>query len=598
VTTVPLLALALVLGGWSCSGEVGDGGDDGDGPGFGPGAQQAGSGAPGEGPQSGAPGAAGEPPPQADPYSVSFECDAAADPSAAPLSRLTMPQYDNTLEALFTDVPGTMAAARGALDQLPIDGEQDESFADMDRRISQRHIDGFVQVADAIASHVTSDPARLAALAGDCANAASLDSACLRAFITDFGRLAHRRPLSDAQVARYEELADGVDALEAYRGVLFSMLIAPPFLYHLEIDGSDVGDRGDLLALSPHELASRLSYHLWQAPPDVELRAVADDGSLMDDDVFAAQVERLYADPRALATVVRFFGEWYRLEIFGGFATTPAFETFAGGTAPDRALYDAAVEEVEALVRYHVESGNYDDLLDSELSFASDPELAALYGVDPWDGVSEPGSFPPGERAGVLSRVAMLVSSNHTTNPFKRGAYIQREILCQPVEPPANLPPGALTPPPFDPNASTRERFEAKVESPTCAGCHATFTPFGMALEAYDGLGRFRSEEELIDDDGNVVGSVPVDTQVTALIGGQQQELSGPAELARALADSEQAKECFARHYFRYSFRRVEQPGDECVLASMLERVGPGGSLRDALRQVALDPAFKRRLWR
>ena len=589
-----LLGAAAVLLGLGCGGDIGQAGGDGSGPE----ASNAGSGAPGEpgeGPGGGEPG---EGLPEADPYSVTFECEPDADPSVAPLARLTVLQYERTLDALFASVPGAMDAARGALDQLPIDGEQEESFADMDGRISQRHIDGFINVADAVAAHVMADPARLSALAGDCANGGSLDRACFDAFIADFGRLAHRRPLSDAEIARYGELAGGVDAAEAYRGVIFSMLIAPPMLYHLELGGTEVDGRSELLDLSPHELASRLSYHLWQAPPDAELRATADDGSLMSESVFEAQVQRLYDDPRALETVVRFFGEWYRIDIFGGFATTPAFETFATGANADQALYDAAAEEIEALVAYHVEQGNYRDLFESDLNFARSQALADLYGVAPWDGTSDPGALPDGERAGLLTRAAMLISSNHGTNPFKRGGFIQRDILCTPVEPPPNLPPGALTPPPFDPMATTRERFEAKVESPTCAGCHATFTPFGMALEAYDGLGRFRTEEQLIDDDGNLLGSVPVDTQVSASFPEGMQELSGPVELSQALAESERANECFARHYFRYSFRRVEQPGDECVLSGLLERVGPTGSLRDALRQVALDPAFKRRLWR
>jgi len=536
--------------------------------------------------------------PAADPYSVSFECDQGADPSTAPLTRLTVLQYENTLAALFADVPGAMDAARGPLDQLPIDGEDDESFSDMDGRISQRHIDGYVNVADALAGYGVADPGRLSALAGDCSSAPSLDTGCFTSFIRDFGRLAYRRPLSDAEVSRLEELGNGVEPQEAYRSVLFTLLLSPEMLYHLEVMGDASGGREDLLTLSAHELAARLSYHLWQQPPDAELRAAADDGSLLTEAVYQAQVERLHADPRALEAAVRFFGQWYRLQIFGGFATTPAFETFAGNTSADAQLYDDAAQEIEALVTYHVEQGNYRDLLDSPLSFARSPELAALYGVAPWDGQSQPPALPADERSGLLTRAAMLISSNHTTNPFKRGAFIQREILCTPVSPPADLPPGSLTPPPFDPNASTRERFEAKVESPTCAGCHSTFTPFGMALEAYDGLGRYRSEERLIDEAGDEVASVPIDTRVTALLPEGSLEIAGPVELSAALADSEKSNECFARQYFRYSFRRFEQPGDECVLASLLERVGPTGSLREALRQVALDPAFQRRLWR
>jgi hypothetical protein len=155
-------------------------------------------------------------------------------------------------------------------------------------------------------------------------------------------------------------------------------------------------------------------------------------------------------------------------------------------------------------------------------------------------------------------------------------------------------------PPPFDPNASTRERFEAKVAPTGCAGCHSTFTPYGMALEAYDGLARFRTDERLIDDDGQEIGTVPVDTAVDAEIDGQTVPLAGPVEMSEALADSQLAAECFARHYFRYTYRRAEQPGDECSLAAVLGEVAPemsdSGSLAGALRQIAMGDAFKQRV--
>lgn len=538
---------------------------------------------------------------QVDPLSVGFECEQDRDPSVTPLQRLSVAQYRNSLRDLLAI--GSAAQVYGELDaelaQLPIDGEEDASFKNMDARLSQRHVDAFFAVADSASQRIVADAQRLGDLAGSCAAATNVDAKCLRDFITSFGARALRRPLSDAEIARYAELDDGsTPAREVYRGVIFSLLMAPQFLYHFETEGDAIDGRDDYFTLDPYALASRLSYHFWQTMPDDALRAAAADGSLLDDAGYQAQVERLFADPRTAETVQAFFADWYRLDVFGGFATTPAFATFAQGVQADRSLYDAAVDEIRALIsRFTFDSdGRYADLLNTDLVVTQSPSLAQLYGVTPWDGKSEPSHFATGERSGLLTRAGMLISSNHTTNPFRRGAFIRRDLMCIPVKPPANLPPGALVPPPFDPTASTRVRFERKVASAQCAGCHATFMPYGMALEAYDGLGRLRTTERLIDDDGQQVGSAAVDTAVKADVDGKLQDFAGPVALSDAIAGSELVQECFARHYFRYTFRRSEQVGDECTLAGILERGGDGGSLRAALRDIALDPAFRRRV--
>ncbi|HMI94024.1 MAG TPA: DUF1592 domain-containing protein [Polyangiales bacterium] len=602
-----------------CSGEIDAHGNS---PGAGPGSHRGSvqNGAAGSGPSgssgSSAPGSAGngqagtEAPPGArpdgfgeevDPLSVGFECDQDRDPSIAPLKRLSMAQYRNSLRDLL-DV-GAAAAVFGELSselsQFPIDGEEDASFKLMDGRVAQRHVNGYFALADAASQRIVMDAARLSALAGSCAAGTAVDAGCLRAFITDFGARALRRPLTSAEIARYAELNEaGVPAREVYRGVIFSLLMAPQFLYHFETEGEALAGRDDLITLDAHALAARLSYHFWQTMPDAELRAAADDGSLLADAGYQTQVERLFADPRTAATVQGFFGDWYRLDVFGGFATTPAFATFAQGVSADRQLYDDAVAEIEALIqRFTFDSdGQYADLLRTDLNVTRSPALAELYGVSPWDGSGQPGSFAAGQRSGLLTRAGMLISSNHGTNPFRRGAFIRRDLMCIPVKPPANLPPGALVTPPFDPTASTRERFERKVAAPECAGCHATFTPYGMALEAYDGLGRLRQSERLIDDDGNQVGTAEVNTRVQAEIDANALPLNGPVELSSALAESELVQECFARHYFRYTFRREEQIGDECALSGILERGTDAGSLRAALRDIALDPAFRRRV--
>ncbi|MGH8311380.1 MAG: DUF1588 domain-containing protein, partial [Steroidobacteraceae bacterium] len=213
----------------------------------------------------------------------------------------------------------------------------------------------------------------------------------------------------------------------------------------------------------------------------------------------------------------------------------------------------------------------------------------------PWDGRSQPEHFPPAQRSGLFTRAALLISASHATNPFRRGAFVKKRLLCDEITRPPQLPPGALSLPAFDMHASTRARYERKVESQECQGCHAEFSPYGYALEAYDALGRYRRYERLLDDAGDDQGKMPIEARVEVRTGrGSAIGIDGPVELSRALASSPIANECFARQYFRFTFRRMETPGDACTLAE-LERAHSSGGLAGVFSEVALSFAFRQR---
>lgn len=531
---------------------------------------------------------------------VALECDEAELPSVSPLVRLSRVQYVNTLGDLFADwAPAAIEAASGDLVQLPLDGENESVYSGNDTRVSQRHVDAYYGISDSIARSVTEDASALSALAGDCANDAPLGEACVSDFISSFGFQIFRRPLSDAEVDRYLELYDAsVDNREVFRGILFQLLMSPNFLYHFEVNGTTIGDDDAHLALDAYELASRLSFHFWQSMPDAELFASAEDGSLMTDAGYEAQVERLFSDPRTRETVQRFWHEWFQLEGFGGFVFTPSFSAFVDGADVDDVLYEEMVEELDTLLDYftYQAGGTYRDVLTTDLVFTQSQRVADLYGVKPWDGSSSFESFPAGERSGLLTRAGMLVAGNELTNPIKRGVFVLRSILCQDLSPPSNLPAEALSLPDADPDMSTRQRFEQKTGSEDCAGCHDVLNPLGFALEPYDALGRYRSEERVFDDEGNLENTVAIDPMVDIVLGSQSVTINTPVEYSQALADNPVVDECFSRQYFRYTYRRDEQPGDSCALASLRDRVAPGGSIEAALEEIALTRSFRERL--
>ena len=517
-------------------------------------------------------------------------------PTETPLRRLTRLSYVNTLEALFG--AGAVDSVSAELGQLFPDGENSSVFTGNDLRVTQRHIDAWYGITNTLTRAVTSDAAALEALAGACAVASSLDRTCVEAFVSSFGERAFRRPLTTAERSRYAELYDAnVPAAEVFRGVLFTLLLAPQFLYQFETEGTPAATPGRLL-LSGHELAARLSYHFWQAPPDATLTSAAADGSLLTDAGYRAEVDRIFSDPRTRETVSRFFREWLSLVGFSGFVNTPAFTAFAEGTDADLVLYDDMVGEVDDMVTHYVwdSDGSYADLLTSNLVFTQSPRVADLYGVAPWDGSGANPTFPAGERSGLLTRAALLVEGNEITNPIKRGSFVLHSVLCGDLAPPTNLPPDALTLPPFDPNQSTRQRFEAKTSPAECAGCHMTLNPLGFALESFDALGRFRTEERVFGDDGALANTVAVNPTVDLELGSGIVTVANATEYSAALAAQPEAVDCVARQYFRFTYRRHEDAGDSCTVAAIRARVEGSGSLREALRSVALEPWFREKV--
>jgi hypothetical protein len=515
-------------------------------------------------------------------------CKVAAEDAA--VRRLSVTQYENALAELFSQkVFGAMLEDLGrSLRQLPRDGEAGASFPEMDGRLGERHLGTFVQIADEVAHAIAKDPARLSALAGSCAVAEAVDRECLRRFAEQFGARVYRRPLQKEEIETWlARAASGGDGADAYRVLTAGLLASSNFwLRRAHEPGKGLDD--------DYDLAARLALHFWRSTPDEPLLAAAKSGELSRGAGYRAQVERLSRHQRGRATWYAFFRQWLRLDEFPGFAKGPAFDRLAGSGKVGPELYEDAVWEIEELVGHHTfdTAGTYAELLTTSDIITRSRRLAALYGVEPWDGHSRPEQFVRGERSGLLGRAALLMSGGHGTNPFARGAFVRRQLLCEPIQPPAQRPPDAFVLPAFDPKTTTRVRYENKVSSPSCKSCHDLFSPYGYALEAYDALGRHRSDERLIDDSGAQLGSLPISTKVRLWLDpGSPVDVTGPVELSEALAESPLASECLARQYFRFTFQRRETRAEACTIEQLTHALEQRG-LHALYRDVALTPAF------
>ncbi len=312
--------------------------------------------------------------------------------------------------------------------------------------------------------------------------------------------------------------------------MIVGALISPRFVHHVEVDGALDSNDATVLRLSAYEVASRISYTFWQSMPDEELFAAAEDGSLLTEAGVKAQLDRVFASPKTRDTLWSFWQEWLALENFTGFELArPGFEALTADMGVDETLYPAMVQEVRDLTEHFTfeQTSPFKALLETNISVTKSESLAKIYGVDVWSGEGDYPTLDSNERGGLFQRAALLVSSLEQTNPFHRGAFFKRHLLCENLPPPdpASLPPGSLDIPPTSEAETTRQRFEAKVaDNDLCTGCHGLFSSVGYALEPFDAIGRYRTTESVFDAaSGELLAELPVDGVAEVLVGSQKQ---------------------------------------------------------------------------
>ncbi len=298
------LLLALAVAG--CTGQVGVNGEGASGTGAGTGTGSAGSSgsagagnSPGPGlggsGNIGGPGTGGA---SVVPPDLTFACDATAKAPVAALRRLTMAQYRNTIADLAAWAVGGASAGQTVMTEIaaPIDALPEDrreavpqdlhgSYRRLDQSLQQIHVEATYDVAVALGAALTTT-ARLGTVVGACATDTSTtnDATCLDAFIKKFGARALRRPLATDEVDFYKTAygTSTTPSAAAYADLIGLFVTAPEFMYFVEHGAAAVSGQTGVYDLSPHELASRLSYQLWQTAPDDALLAAAADGTLLD----------------------------------------------------------------------------------------------------------------------------------------------------------------------------------------------------------------------------------------------------------------------------------------------------------------------------
>lgn len=484
---------------------------------------------------------------------------------ATPLRRLTRAQYANAVRDLLGVTADT--------DVLGGDEKVGPFDSNLSAPVSPVQIDQYRALSEDVATEAVGD---LDALV-PCDPAAA---GCTAQFVGSFGRRAFRRPLSHSEIDVHVALAEGADTpADGIRLVLQAMLQSPHFLYHFELDLPEPGATG-VVALSDYELASRLSFFLWNSVPDDALLDAADAGELADPDLLRTQAERLLDDPRARESVASFHVQWLGLDELPHLTKDPnVYGMF------DEALRDAMIAETRRFASLVVLEGDgkLRTLLTAPYSYLDGP-LYELYGVTPPAdaSVGTPVPLPEGERAGLLTQASFLSVHAHTnqSGPIDRGATVRTAVLCDPPPPP---PPGInVIPPDPDPSATTREIFEQHTADPTCSGCHELIDGIGLGMEGYDGVGAYRE----------IQNGLPVDQTGELVATDVDGFFEGAVEMSNMLAESDQVRDCVSRQWFRYAFGRYESIDDDCSLDILFtEFAQTDGDVRElVLTLVTTDP--------
>lgn len=577
-----------------------------------------------------------------------FSCNENAELPVTPsLKRLSKEEIRGTIYHLIWEIGGSGSwegFIHGEINLIPSD--DGKYFDSEDNRINANSLIAYFDTANEMANYMTEGGSRCRSGLQNIVNSAAYSCLCNSSrgvqnmnrscFDTAFDQLSlkiFRKPATqqmrdDFYTDYQNEIASETPA-RALRNFLSQMLQSNHFLFHTNELGPQVPGRPGYHYLTPHQLANKLSYFFWKRHPDQTLLNFAASGHLNHDasaaqfnDVITHMINKDFGMPASKLTVTKAgnFSHAFKSFIDQNYHLSKKARNFGwmnngwkqqlqtdAGILPFRdyrdanAFVQAQKDEVYDLFSYHMFStqGTFSDVLTTDKYFTSDRTLASIYKVTPLT-TENFGRLDNTKYSGLLTRVVMNFTGGTTTNPISKGAKIREEILCDTLTPPENVLTVqqqlvALAPPPRDHTKSTLERFNTKVQDPTCMGCHALINPLGNIFEVYGPNAIFRTSE--ITESGgfhNVsIPSTGIDPMIDS--GSPGTVVNSPIEFSTVLAQDGKAHACFAKKLFVYSHGRDgSNPVDQCVQEQVYLK-SRNGNLLDTFTEVVKHPSFKMR---
>ncbi|GAB6184795.1 DUF1592 domain-containing protein [Thermopirellula anaerolimosa] len=412
----------------------------------------------------------------------------------------------------------------------------------------------------------------------------AISQEALAAILSEFMTRAFRRPPRPDETARLSRLLqrlqeEGATPEDAYRSGIVAVLSSPHFLFRLEPDPPDVPP-DTVRPLNDFELATRLSYFLWNSTPDAELLELARQNKLRAD--LREQVDRMLADSKSRSFAHDFAEQWLQLRNLDQFQ--PDSNRFPGvDDSLKAAMRTEAVLLFETVLRDQLPAIR---LLDADFTFVN-RRLAEHYGLPgDFDETFQRVSLKNSHRGGVITLAGVLaVTSVPTrTSPVKRGKWIMETILGTP---PADPPPGVpLLPDDTEPNVTgtLRERTERHRKDPNCAVCHQVMDPLGFALEHFDAVGRWRDQD----------GGLPIDASGELPDGRSFRDAD---DLKQLLAQTSNAEfiGCLTEKLMIYALGRGMTDSDHCWVRQFVASCNTEtASIREIILAIVESDAFQK----
>ena len=415
------------------------------------------------------------------------------------------------------------------------------------------------------------------------ANAAD-EAPCAEKILASIARRAYRRPVVAADVRSLQAFYLNARKKGSFeygiQKAMEAVLISPDFLFRVE---SELATKMAMHRVANVDLASRLSFFLWSSVPDDELLTAAANGSLAKPDVLKQQVKRMLDDPRSAAMVNNFAGQWLQIRNLATVKPDPVvFADF------DESLRFSMQRETELFFESVIrENRSAMELVSANYTFLNE-RLAKHYGIPKIYGsqfrrveLTDP------NRGGLLGHASLLTvtSPPNRTSVVQRGKWVLDNFLGSPPPPPPPDIPALEETSKGAKNLSLRAALELHRANASCAGCHAVMDPIGFALENYNGIGQWRSE-----DGGSQIdptGKLPDGT-----------EFSGPAGLKKAMTTvrSEEFASTVVERLLTYALGRGTEYYDQPTVRAIVRESAAGGyRMRDLVTAVVTSSPFQMR---
>lgn len=495
------------------------------------------------------------------------------------IHRLNNIEYNNTVrDLLLTRARPADVFASSSVGSTGFRNQSD--VLTLSDQIVTDYAQAAVTLADGLLATAGTSGGPYATLAGCAAQTTSPSADCVKSVIQGFAQRAFRRPVDPTVLqALMSVYANGRSFQEGFHDVIVAVLINPNFLFSY-IKHPSPDDPTVTAPLDDYELASRLSYAVWQSMPDDVLLASAAQGALKQPAGIDAQLKRMLADPKSISLATAWRTDWAHLTLLdgtAGYGGLPSTVTDGLRQQAQLDIQDVFTQDRSLLT-----------LVSNDRTYVNQ-DVAAFYG---WTLPSVTSAsfiqvqIPDPNRRGVLTEGALMLTvggGESYSHPVQRGRWVMDSLLCAPPPPP---PPGVPSLDSTAPgNLPMRQRLNEHVAKPQCSGCHSTMDVYGLGLENFDTQGKWRANYASL-------GNAPIDASGALPADGGT--FSDPASMLQLLAQDLSVRTCLTQKLMAYTLTRPVSSADDLCISQLLgsKYVLPESHFSDLMAHLAQSPQF------